>query len=147
MKKLFSICLIFAATMLMTAQSTLPRWGSGPPTNDNTGRVLTYQYTQVTAGTAAIEYLKNPRSFMNIWAIDSVRHIETDSAAIVNAYVGDELIIRYSCDSAAAGHIITFGNHLKGAGTLTITKNKKATICFIFDGVAWTEKSRTINTD
>ena len=52
MKKISLFLFVSLFTLCASAQY-LPRWGSGPPTNDNTGRVLTYgiQSTATVTGT------------------------------------------------------------------------------------------------
>ena len=145
MKNLFLSIAIFAVTLL-SAQSTSPRWGGGPPTNDNTGRVLTYSFAKTIANTSAVLY-QQPNAFVTILKIDSLRHALTDSLSIKNAYVGDQVEFVFAADSLAAGRVVTFGSHIKSTGTLTVTKNKKATACFIFDGVAWVEIRRAIMTN
>lgn len=148
MKKFLSILAALLIVSIVSAQSTSPRWGSGPPTNDNTGRVLTYSYgrTLITSSATAVLYQK-PNAFVTILKIDSLRHALTDSLSITNAYVGDQVEFVFAADSLVAGRVVTFGNHIKSAGTLTVTKNKKATACFIFDGVAWVEIRRAIMTN
>lgn len=143
MKKFLSIIAIILITTVVNAQSVLPRWGGGPPTNDNTGRILTYSFgkTVITSSSTAILYHK-PNAFQTFIITDSLRHAITDSSSINNAYAGDQLILRYSSDSLAAGRVVTFGNHMISAGTLTVDKNQKACITFIFDGVAWIETGR-----
>lgn len=56
--------------------------------------------------------------------------------------IGDELMVMASSDGT--GRVITFSTGFAAAGTLTMVANKKATATFVFDGVAWIEKCRSI---
>jgi hypothetical protein len=135
-----SLCVIFAS-----AQSTLPRWGGGPPQNDNTGRVLTYELKTVTTTTATSTAVQKPNAFQTIIKVGTLQRALTDSLSIANAYVGDEAIFVFTADTLTAGRVVTFNsNSLKSAGTLTVPKSKKATASFIFDGTLWIEKSRAL---
>ncbi len=68
---------------------------------------------------------------------------QTVRATVTNCHVGDKLEIIFTCDTLTAGRVVTFSTgFVVTASTLTVDQNQKATICFIFDGVAWIETSR-----
>lgn len=155
MKKIVSILFLIAlfATNL-NAQSTSPRWGSGPPQNDNTGRIFTYDLTTVITGTAtAISYQKlNPLVSNHIIKVGTLTHALTDSVSVSGSFVGDVLTFIFTADTLTAGRVVTFGNHFASSGTLTVPNSKsghsgQATAVFIFDGIRYTELDRTINTN
>jgi|ERR1700751_210320 len=152
MKKLFSIIAILGLFVLNTnAQSTTPRFGI-TPNADNTYRTLTNGYASVTTTTATAVLVQRPRHFNTIYKIGTLTHALTDSMYVTDAFVGDQVTFIFNADTLTAGRVVTFGNHIASAGTLTVPNSKsshsgEATITFIFDGVRWTEKGRTINTN
>ena len=155
MKKIASTLFLVALFATnVNAQSTTPRWGSGPPTNDNTGRVLTYNVISVVTNTATAVAYQKPNAWKTVIHVGTLTHALTDSLSIANAYDGDEVTFVFSADTLTAGRVVTFGNHLYSAGTLTVPNSKSshsgtATATFIYDGQKsrYTEKSRTINTN
>lgn len=155
MKKILSISFLVALFATnVNAQSTSPRWGSGPPSNDNTGRVLTYAVQSVpTVSTTAVKY-QVVQSYNTVIHIGTLTHALTDSVSTAYSYDGDMLTFVFTADTLTAGRVVTFGNNLKSAGTLTVPNSKSshsgcATATFIFDGTnkRWTEIARAINTN
>ncbi len=152
MKKIIALLAIVAFTINVNAQSTSPRWGSGNPQNDNTGRILTYANLSVTtASTTTVAYQK-PNAWKTVIKVGKLTRALTDSLSVSNAYLGDEVTFIFSADTLTAGRVVTFGNNIRSAGTLTVPNSKssrsgEATATFVFDRVYWTEKSRTINTN
>lgn len=149
MKKVLSLIVILSlfASCVMAQSSTLPRWGAGAPTQDNTGRILTYVYKSVVLTSAQASAYQIPSAYESIYKVASLTHALTDSLSIAYSWVGDQVVFVFTADTLTAGRVVTFGNHIKSAGTLTVAASKKATACFIFDGVAWIEKSRSIMTN
>jgi len=147
MKKLLvSIVSLLAFAIMANCQDTIPRFGTTAG-NDNTGRVITYAYTHYLTTSATAVLYQKPHCSVTIYKIDSLRHALTDSLSVSRAKLGDRVTFIFACDSLTAGRVVTFGNHIKSAGTLTVTKKKKATATFIFDGVAWIEENRAICTN
>ena len=152
MKKFLLIFSLLFATVLVSAQSTSPRWGSGPPSNDNTGRVLTYVAKTVTTTASQASAYQVVNAYQTIIKVGKLTHALTDSVSVAYSYFGDQIEFVFNADTLTAGRVVTFGNHLSNAGTLTVPNSKSshsgvATITFIFDGVAWREQSRTICTN
>lgn len=145
---LFVAALILCSVQKSTAQSTTPRFGTSIY-EDNTYRVLTLGYSSITTGTATAVLYQKPNSFHTIYQIGTLTHALTDSLSITNSYVGDEVTFIFNAD--ATGRTVTFGNHIKSAGTLAVPSSSgasgEATATFVFDGVQWTEKGRAINTN
>lgn len=149
MKKFLSIFAAFLIIGAVSAQSTSPRWGSGPPTNDNTGRILTYNYTTVVTTASQAGLYIQPSAWKTIVKVSTLTHAMTDSIQVKNAYVGDEVTVIYTADTLTAGRVVTFSsttlNPLKYVtATLTVPKSKKGSITFVFDGVAWIEEYRSL---
>lgn len=141
MKKFLSIsiCLLFLLTG-MDAQYTTPRFGT-TPSSDNTGRSLTYKYAApVFSSTVTI----TANAFETIVKVGKLTGAQTDTAVIARCHLGDRLTILYLADTANAGRVVTFGANFVSDGTLTVADSKKASVSFIFDGVAWIETSRFI---
>lgn len=148
MKKIFAILMgVMLITGAVQAQNVLPRWGGGPPQNDNTGRILTYAVVTVTTTTATAVSYQKPNAFETIIQVGTLQRALTDSLSVKNAYVGDRVTFVFTADTLTAGRVVTFGNNIKSAGTLTVAKSKKATASFQFDGVAWIERGRAICTN
>lgn len=133
---ILSLCIIVGAS----AQSTLPRWGGGPPQNDNTGRVLTYVLKTVTTTTATATAYQKVNAYKTIIKVGPVNSSFTDSVNVTNAYVGDQIVFIFA--AGATGGTVTFGNHMVASATLVVDASQKATASFIFDGTAWIETAR-----
>lgn len=146
MKKLFSLLFLMAFTIAMVAQSTTPRFGTTSK-DDNTGRVLTYAYKNVELAASQASAYQIPNAYFTTIRVQTLTHALTDSVAVTYAHLGDHIEFIFTADTLTAGRVVTFGNHLKSAGTLTVAKSKKATAVFVFDGTAWIEEDRTICTN
>lgn len=131
-----SLCIVFGAT----AQSTSPRWGGGPPNNDNTGRVLTYVLKTVTTTTATTTAYQKVNAYKTIIKVGTLQANLTDSVNVTNAYVGDEIVFIFTADGSA--RTVTFGNNLVSSATMVVDASSKATVSFMFDGVKWIETAR-----
>ena len=155
MKKLFAFALLFAASILLNAQSLSPRWGSGPPTNDNTGRVLTYVFQNPTI-TAHLDTIKlTPNGFETI-VIPANSVSDTTIfilKSISNCYAGDGLKFQFT-NSSGSNHQIYFRNSGSGAvngflflssdSTITLTSAKQAYISFLFNGKKFFETGKGV---
>ncbi len=141
MKKLLSIITLSLCFIIgVSAQSTLPRWGSGPPRNDNTGRVLTYQLKTVNTTTATAVAYQKINAYKTIIKVGTLQAALTDSVDVTNAYVGDEIVFIFTAD--ASGRTVTFGNNMVASATMAVDASSKATVSFVFDGVKWIETGR-----
>lgn len=144
MKKLIAFLgILLIGSLSLNAQSTSPRWGGGPPQNDNTGRILTWaSISAVTSSTTAVVYHK-PNAYNTTIKVGPIGTDVTDSVSITNAYLGDRINFVFTNGSTAA-KVVTFGNHMTSVGTMTVTGSKKATAGFVFDGSSWVEICRSI---
>ena len=152
MKKFLLIFSLLLVATFVSAQSTSPRWGSGPPSNDNTGRILTYAKKAVTTTASQASAYQVVSAYQTIITVGTLTHALTDSVSVGYSYFGDQITFVFTADTLTAGRVVTFGNHLKSAGTLTVPNSKsshsgEATATFIFDGTKWTEVCRAINTN
>jgi len=140
MKKIVSILFLVAlfATNLI-AQSTSPRWGSGPPTNDNTGRVLTYSYLPVAVTSTAVTV--SPKTYNTTCVVATGTISPTITFTNTGAYAGDVVTI---ITTAAASNTVTLaGTQLHTASTYTLASGKQFVITFIYDGTNYNEVSRS----
>ena len=151
MKKIVSIIAIML-TLTVSAQHTQPRY-SITPNGCNTGACLQYGYQSVTTTSAqAVAYqVPSYTSYETLIEVGTLRHALTDSLGIQNSYIGDKVTMIFYADTLTAGRVVTFGNHITSAGTLTVPKSGTthsgaATISFIFDGTRWVELYRAITT-
>lgn len=135
---LFTISL-FCSTFELDAQATVPRFGT-TKNKDNTGRVLTYKYSTPTYR-ATDTIVAN--AYETIVKMGTLTGAQTIRATLTNCKVGDKLEIMFTCDTLTAGRVVTFSTgFVVSASTLTVDASQKATISFIFDGVAWIETAR-----
>jgi hypothetical protein len=138
MKKILAILLFSAITAIASAQATHPRFGT-PPSGDNTGQSVTYAYSNVAYG-AGLKI--NPNAFETVVTVGTLTGTQTDTVYVKNSHVCDRLTLVFVSDTAAAGHVVTFGLNFVSTGTLTVNTSKKATASFIFDGTAYVETAR-----
>ena len=154
MKKLFSFIPVALIGLFASAQNTTPRWGSGPPSNDNTGRVLTYNYVAYTEVVGADTLKLVPNAFENFVKPTAIN----DSITIVlksntNAFVGDAIKFQF-LNKTSTKNNVKFRNSgsnsvggfvfLSGDSTLALTSSKRAIVVFTFDGVQWVETSKAV---
>ena len=153
MKKIFSLIAILGVAFA-SAQSTTPRWGTGLPSNDNTGRVLTYNYVAYTEVAGADTLKVVPNGYENIIQPTAIN----DSVAIVlksnsKAFVGDVLKFEF-LNKTSTKNNVKFRNSgsysvggfafLSGDSTIALTSSKRAIVIFTFDGVKWVETSKAV---
>lgn len=151
MKKITSFLLLIALAFSVNAQHTTPRLGNKVSDCSNFGCV-DYKYSSVTTTTATAVLYQLPRTYESVIKIGTLTHALTDSLGISGSFVGDKVTFVFAADTLTAGRVVTFGNNIKSAGTLTVPNSKsshsgQASISFIFDGVRWTELYRSINTN
>jgi hypothetical protein len=143
MKKIILLSLILSISLLVDAQSIVPRFGI-TANSDNTGRSLTYFFQSFTTTSNTAVLYQKPHGYETIYQIGTLKRALTDSLSITNSYVGDKVYFIFVADTLTAGRVVTFGNHTKSSGTLTVPRSKKATAVFIFDGTIWVELDRTL---
>lgn len=147
MKKFLFISFVLGVLTAL-AQYTTPRFGITPG-DDNTGRVLTYNFVGTAEATGpdtikiapnAYETLVRPSGTIK----DSLKINVTN---ITRCRVGDRLTCVFQ-NSSGSGHKIVFiGSNFQfssSGATITLVTLKRATITFIFDGVTWVEVSRVV---
>lgn len=131
MKKYILLALFSLGVLASSAQHTNARFS---PPKDNTGRSLSYKL--LTPTYAATVYVQ-PSNYETVVLADTLTGAQLDSASVTGAWVGDRLTYIFQSDTASGGHVVTFGNNMITSGTLTVDGSQKASIQFIFDGVAW----------
>lgn len=137
MKKLLSIAFIGLALSL-SAQITTPRFGT-TGNKDNTGRVLTLAYITPSFASSYAIVANASKTFVKMAELTGA---QTLTATVTKCQVGDELHVMFLCDTLTAGRVVTFSTNLKASGTLTVAKNKRAAIHFVFDGTYWVATGR-----
>jgi len=144
MKKFLALSFLLCLTLASFGQFQTPRFGLFA-NEGNTGASLTYK--TVKKAFAATDSI-NPNAYYTFYQnTDSLRGAKTVKAKVTNAHLGDKLEMEFVSDTLAAGRVITFSTGFittTSGGTITAKKSKKAIICFIFDGVAWIEESRSV---
>ncbi len=130
-------------SLSVSAQHTVPRFGI-TPNADNTGRVLTYVYKTPVIYTSTTTVSPNASVTIIKPGIFTTTATAVVKAGVKDSWVGDELTFLFS-GNATASETITFSTNFLTTTTVTCTASKKTVITFVFDGVAWIEKSRALN--
>jgi len=153
MKTILSLFLVLVIGTVL-AQNTTPRWGSGPPTNDNTGRILTYGYVSYTEVAGADTLKVVPNYYTTIVKPTAIN----DSVTIVlksntNAFLGDVLKFEF-LNKTSTKNNVKFRNSgsssvggfafLAADSTIALSASKRAIVIFTFDGVKWIETSKAV---
>ena len=131
---LLSLCLL---TMFASAQSTTPRYGT-TPNSDNTGRVLTYKYQ-------AKAYADTIKITPSAW-LTNVKAAQLTGNAIVivqstaYSYYGDQIVFTFTADGSA--RTLTFVTNMIASATLVVDSAQSATISFMFNGTKFIETAR-----
>lgn len=134
MKKLLTLFVLVAITVTASAQ----RFGT-PPAGDNSGRILTYTYNaKAYASTLALK----PNASEATFNVDSLTGAMTVTISTTAAQKCDKVYILFKSDSATAGHIVTFTTGTAPSATLTVDKNQRAGILFMYNGGVWIEVAR-----
>ena len=155
MKKLSLLSILLISATMLFAQgqnAALPRWGSGPPQNDNTGRVLSYAVVPVATTSTTATLSQTPKAFETVYTIP-ISHALSDSINSVFSYVGDRVVFIFTAD--ASQRVVTFSGSMHTTGTVTVGANYTATITFRYlgggaaatAGGGWVEVGRAVNTD
>lgn len=141
MKKFLGIILLMFAAVVASAQSTSPRFGT-LKNQDNTGRVLTYNYVTAT-DVAGFDSLKTaPNAYQTIYNLTiSTDSLRFGSPNLTKCHTGD--LITIIIQGSATGKKLTFKSpYIVSQGTLTTTTKLKAVVNFIFDGAKLVETNR-----
>jgi len=109
------------------------------PNEDNTGRVLTYDYKKPAyASTLSVK----PNAFKTYIEPAVLTGAMTVNAVTTNAQEYDELVFILLSDTTS--RTVTFGTNFKTTGTIAPAISKSATISFVFDGTNWLETGRAV---
>jgi hypothetical protein len=140
MKKIILIAISILTVSICVAQPSLPRFGVRP-NEDNTGRVLKYEYRTPAAST---NMTVSPNAYKSVISFTNLTVSPTMTVSAVNGKICDELIVIIG---GVASQSITFVGAVTTTGAsnvLTALAAKRAVIRFIFDGTRWLELSRAI---
>lgn len=109
------------------------------PGDDNTGRVLTLaSFTPAYIATLAI----TPNASQTVYRPAVLTGALTVNATLTTSFVGDTQT--WVLTSDATSRAVTFGTGYVPNGTISPAISKKASIAFVYDGVAWIELYRTL---
>ena len=142
MKKLLFILALFAATISIQAQSTVPRFGT-TTNQDNTSRSLTYSYQSITDATGADSAIIVPSAYQSIYAVTLKDSLTLSQPVITNCYAGDRITIIASAPSGTP-FLKFYGTDWISQGKATLSTSLRAVIQFVFDGAKWVEVSRVV---
>lgn len=156
MKKILFLSLALLLFVGAFAQrTTQPRWG-GTANNDNSGRVISYQYDSLFSDASHDTVYYTPLNTINqvfVKVTDSVR-FEIRPRVVTSgtyqgfpapSYLGDriEMII----NGPSGGYVTIYpgkANVTKYAGTVTLSAKGVAIVTLTFDGNFWAESSRIV---
>jgi hypothetical protein len=143
MKKLFSLFLLMAIAFSVTAQQTVPRFGT-KKNEDNTGRTLNYKVAPTITDAVGVDSaVINPNAFETYYRVNLNNDTLTLRSPIVtNSYLGDKIIIQVVGTSTKRLKFAT--PNFLSAGAATLSTGAVATIVFVFNGVRWVEQSRVV---
>lgn len=140
MKKFILSLIAVAFITCLSAQSTLPRYGT-KKNEDNTGRVLNYGFL-TPIPTATMNFA--PNYYSTLVTVSSLTLSPTYSFVATNGYAADNLTIVTSATSqqtvTLAGAVTVTG----AASTYTIGAGKTSIINFLFSGGKYIELDRAI---
>jgi len=134
-------------TLTVNAQSTFPRFGI-TKNDDNTGRVLTYNFNNTKDVIGADTVKLNPNAFQTLVAPSTaITDSLTYTATITKSAIGDHIIFSF-INTAGANHKIKFAGanfqFSAGGSSIILTTSKRGRITFMFDGTTWVEVSRMV---
>ena len=134
------MCFVFFAI----GQSTSPRWGT-TPNADNTGRVITYKLVSVTDVAGNDTVFVNTNASITYYKVAALDSVNFKVKGVTKAYFGDEIVIVAQAATGTPKIKFSAGSGLWiGAGTATMSTNKRAVIKFVFDGAKWVESGRYV---
>jgi hypothetical protein len=141
MKKLFCLLFFVAITVASFAQSVTPRYGTAK-NQDNTGRVLTYNYLSVTDATGADSTVSFPNAYQTTYTVSMRDSLTFKQPNVTTSYATDKIEI---IAIGASGTILKFyGSYWKSSGSATLSTNGRAVVDFVFDGTYWVETNRNV---
>jgi len=136
----FALALMVGCTTSY-AQSSNPRYGI-TPNSDNTGRVLTYGYSNVTDVAGPDSALINLRYYDLKVKLALVDSFTFKNPVLTSGFYGDNLSITVT---GASGTKVKFaGSNWITNGTLTMSTGATARIAFIILGTKLVETGRII---
>ncbi len=135
MKNLFLLIFSVALSFGAMAQSTTPRFGT-KPSDDNTGRVLTYKYlTPAYAASIAI----NPSAYSTTVKFGTLTGALTLTSVVASSFATDNLKLIFLADGT--NRVVTFSTGFSSGGNVTVNAGTTMTVNFTFDGVGWVQNS------
>jgi len=142
MKKIFSLLFLMAIMLTGLAQSTSPRFGI-TPNSDNTGRVLTYRYAAIVDVAGADTTIVKTRAYETIYKVTLLDSLTIGQPVVTLAAFGDKMTILLTAASGTPFLKFT-GDKWINAGKATLSSKVRGVITLIFDGAKWVEVSRVI---
>lgn len=146
---IFLLSLIALATFTNTAsaQSTVPRWGSGSggynPAWGNTGRDLNYKYFAYRDTTAADTFKIRPNAYLTVINFTLKDSLKIQIPSTTNCFTGDQITI--ICTAPSGTPFLNFaGTNFQTAGKATLSTGLRAVIGLVFDGAKWVETNRVV---
>lgn len=112
---------------------------SNLPNDDNTGRVLTYDFKKPAYASTLSVTTNASKTFIEPAVLTGAM---TVNAVVTNAQEYDELVVILLSDTTS--RTVTFGTNFKTTGTIAPAISKSATISFVFDGTNWLETGRAV---
>lgn len=139
MKNIIVICCILLFSGVVYGQSGVPRFGA-PPTDDNTGRKLTFIW--VSPDTTNSTVTINPNASKTYVVPKPLVKNTQFNITTTGAKLFDEVVLMVKGAGAAnGGHLgsycVTFGSGITNNAQTCVDSLKSSTVQFIFDGSKW----------
>lgn len=139
MKKILFLALMIG-TFVANAQSTTPRFGTTPST-DNTFRKLTNGYLAIADAAGTDSTTLYPTKYNNYYRITLTDSLYLSNPTITKSYAGDLITLIVT---GSSGNRLNFATNWVSAGRATLSTGLSAIITFVFSGTKWIEKSRVV---
>lgn len=144
---LISAITLIASVTTASAQSTVPRWGSGSggynPAWGNTGRDLNYKYFAYRDTTAADTFKIRPNAYLTVINFTLKDSLKIQVPSTTNCFTGDQISI--ICTAPSGTPFLNFaGTNFQTAGKVTLSTGLTAFIGLIFNGSKWIESNRVV---
>lgn len=134
MKKILFAIVFLIGAVAVNAQSTSPRFGTAK-NQDNTGRVLTYNYATVTDAAGADSVTITPNAWQTIYRIALTDSVTFKNPVVSRSFAGDNILI---IASGASGTKVKFtGSNWVGTSAATLSSGGRSVIRYVFDGARW----------
>lgn len=107
---------------------------------DNTGRVITYDYKEPAYAATITVRPADSRTYVNVGQLTGALTLNT---VVTDCVAGATLVLLFKSDGT--NRTVTLGTGLtSSAATIVVSANKNASVSYVFNGVAFVETGRAV---